>query len=204
MKVGVFGGTFDPIHLGHLILAEQAREQGSLDEVWFLPAPRPPQKDARAITRLDTREDMLELALAGNPSFRIEHIEKERDGPSYTVDTLKLLRERHPGHEFSLILGGDSLADLPSWRDPVGIVRQAGLLVMTRQGNSHPDAETLRKTLGMPATEKLDLRFIEAPLISISSRDLRQRVATGQSIRYMVPRAVEVIIRDRKLYRSQD
>ena len=204
MRVGVFGGTFDPIHLGHLILAEQAREQGPLDEVWFLPAPRPPQKDAQAITRLDTREDMLELALAGNPSFRVEHIEKERDGPSYTVDTLKHLRERHPKHQFFLILGSDSLVDLPSWRDPRGIIRQAGLLVMTRQGSMHPDAETLRRTLGMPAEEKLDLQFIEAPLISIASRDLRQRVATGRSIRYMVPRAVEVIIRDRKLYRSPE
>src|SRR5215210_5863648 len=100
MRVGVFGGTFDPAHLGHLILAEQAREQGRLDEVWFVPAPRPPQKDDRVVTRFDVRVDMLALAIAGQPAFRVEEMEKDRPGPSYTADTLAELHRRHPEHSF--------------------------------------------------------------------------------------------------------
>src|SRR5436190_8639731 len=118
MRIGIFGGTFDPVHLGHLILAEQAREQGRLDEVWFVPAPRPPQKDDRAVTRFDVRVEMLALALAGQPAFRIDEVEKDRAGPSYTSDTLDVLYARHPGHSFFLLVGGDSLADLPGWRNP--------------------------------------------------------------------------------------
>src|SRR5215471_5138390 len=118
MRVGIFGGTFDPVHLGHLVLAEQAREQGRLDEVWFVPAPRPPQKDGQAITRFDARVEMLALAIAGQPAFKIDELEKERTGPSYTVETLAELRRRHPGDTFFLLVGGDSLADLPGWRDP--------------------------------------------------------------------------------------
>src|SRR5262249_60569098 len=104
MRIGIFGGTFDPVHHGHLILAEQAREQGRLDEVWFVPAPRPPQKEAQAITRFDQRVEMLTLALAGQPAFRIDRIEGHRNGPSYTVDTLTELRQRHPEHEFWLLI----------------------------------------------------------------------------------------------------
>ena len=111
MRIGIFGGTFDPVHLGHLILAEQAREQGRLDEVWFVPAPRPPQKDGRAITRFDVRVEMLELAIAGHPSFRVDPLEKDRTGPSYTVDTLIELHRRAPEHTYGLMIGGDSLVD---------------------------------------------------------------------------------------------
>ena len=113
MRIGIFGGTFDPVHLGHLILAEQAREQGELDEVWFVPAPRPPQKDGLSITRFDVRVEMLELAIAGNASFRVDPLEKDRTGPSYTVDTLIELHRRAPQHTYGLIVGGDALADLP-------------------------------------------------------------------------------------------
>src|SRR6185369_11984582 len=127
MRIGIYGGTFDPVHVGHLILAEQAREQGRLDEVWFVPAPRPPQKDGVAITRFEARVEMLALAIAGQAAFRIDELEKERVGPSYTVDTLAELRRRHPAYTFFLLIGGDSLADLPLWRDPGGILAQAGL-----------------------------------------------------------------------------
>src|SRR4051794_22475754 len=136
MRIGVFGGTFDPVHQGHLILAEQAREQGRLDEVWFVPAPRPPQKDGVAITRFDSRVEMLAIAAAGHAAFKIDELEKERAGPSFTVETLAELRRRHPEHAYHLLIGGDSLADLPLWRDPGGIVSQAGLLVMARPGST--------------------------------------------------------------------
>src|SRR5437879_4254738 len=113
MRIGVFGGTFDPIHQGHLILAEQAREQGRLDQVWFLPAPRPPHKDETALTRYEQRVEMIQLAVAGQSVFRVDEREKERPGPSYTVDTLAELQAERPGDDFLVLLGSDSLQDLP-------------------------------------------------------------------------------------------
>ena len=202
MRIGIFGGTFDPVHLGHLILAEQAREQGQLDEVWFVPAPRPPQKDGLVISRFDVRVEMLELAIAGHPSFRVDPLEKDRIGPSYTVDTLIELHARAPGHTYALIVGGDSLADLPFWRDPRGIVSRAELLVMARPGAPRIDEADLRKALSMTSADELRLRFVIAPLIDIASRDIRRRVAEGRSVRYLLPRALEVFVGERRLYRA--
>ena len=202
MRIGIFGGTFDPVHLGHLILAEQAREQGRLDEVWFVPAPRPPQKDGRAITRFDVRVEMLELAIAGHPSFRVDPLEKDRTGPSYTVDTLIELHRRAPEHTYGLMIGGDSLVDLPLWRDPRGIVSRAELLVMARPGSPPPDEAELHRALSLTGADELRLRVVEAPLIDIASRDIRRRVAEGRSVRYLVPRAIEVFVAERRLYRG--
>jgi nicotinate-nucleotide adenylyltransferase len=201
MRVGVFGGTFDPVHIGHLLLAEQCREQGRLDEVWFVPAARPPHKDAPALTRFEQRVEMLALAVAGNPAFRIDELEKERSGPSYTADTLTELRRRHPGHEFFLLIGSDTLADLPHWYEPIRVLEQAGLLVMMRPGSAALTAEQLRRQLNMPENAPLRLQTVEAPQIDISSRDLRRRAATGSSLRYFLPRAVECYIHDKRLYR---
>ena len=203
MRIGIFGGTFDPVHLGHLILAEQAREQGQLDEVWFVPAPRPPQKDGRAITRFDVRVEMLELAIAGNPSFRVDPLEKDRTGPSYTVDTLIELHRRAPEHAYALIVGGDALADLPLWRDPRGIVSRAELLVMARPGSPRIAEADLRQALALTSADELRIRFVEAPLIDIASRDIRRRVAARRSVRYLLPRAIEVFVGERRLYRDE-
>jgi nicotinate-nucleotide adenylyltransferase len=201
MRVGVFGGTFDPIHTGHLILAEQCREQGRLDEVWFVPAPRPPHKDEPALTRFEQRVEMLALALAGNPAFRIDELEKERSGPSYTVETLAELRRRHPAHEFYLLVGSDTLHDLPHWYEPIRLLELAGLLVMARPNNPVLTAEQLRAKLHLPDTVPLRLEVVETPQIDISSRDLRRRAAAGRSLRYFLPRAVECYIHDKQLYR---
>jgi nicotinate-nucleotide adenylyltransferase len=201
MRVGVFGGTFDPVHTGHLILAEQAREQGRLDEVWFVPAPRPPHKDEPDLTRFEQRVEMLALALAGNPAFRIDELEKERSGPSYTVDTLAELRRRHPSHEFFLLVGSDTLVDLPHWHEPVRVLEQAGLLVMARPGSVVPTVEQLRAQLPMSGEAPLRLQVVETPQIDISSRDLRRRAASGHSLRYFLPRSVEYYIHDKRLYR---
>ena len=200
MRIGIFGGTFDPVHLGHLILAEQAREQGRLDEVWFVPAPRPPQKDGRSITRFDVRVEMLELAIAGNASFRVDPLERDRTGPSFTVDTLTELHRRAPEHAYALIVGGDALADLPLWRDPRGIVSRAELLVMARPGSSPIDEGDLRRSLGLTGEDELRMRVIEAPLIDIASRDIRRRVTEGRSVRYLLPRSIEVFVGERRLY----
>lgn len=201
MRVGILGGTFDPVHYGHLILAEQAREQGRLDQVWFIPAPRPPHKDEDGVTRFEQRVEMLNLALAGQPAFRVDEIEKDRPGLSYSVDTLAELHARHPGDEFFLLVGSDTVADLPKWREPRRLLQSAGLLVMVRPGYPLPDLEQLRRELGM-AGEPLRLETLEIPAIDIASRDLRRRVAEGRSIRYFVPRAVEMYILEKKLYRA--
>src|SRR5690348_1068987 len=165
MRVGIFGGTFDPVHTGHLILAEQGREQGRLDEVWFVPAAHPPHKDEPTLTRFEQRVEMLALALAGNPAFRIDELEKERPGPSYTVDTLDELRRRHPGHEFLLLIGSDTLLDLPNWYQPLRVLEQASLLVMARPGSPVLPADVLRQRLHLPEQTPLRLQMVETPLI---------------------------------------
>ena len=187
MRVGIFGGTFDPVHLGHLILAEQCREQGRLDQVWFVPAPRPPHKHDQSLTRFDQRVEMIQLAIAGQPAFRVEEIEKERAGPSYTVDTVAELRRRHPADEFSLLVGSDTLAEMHTWYEPARLLSMVGLLVMTRPGHPTRSADQIRTALNLSTPVRVDI--VEAPLIDIASRDLRSRAATGRSLRYLLPRA---------------
>ncbi len=203
MRIGVFGGTFDPVHFGHLILAEQCREQARLDEVWFVPAPRPPHKSEQELTRFDQRVEMLALALAGNPAFRIDEIEKERTGPSFTVDTLAEFQRRHPGDEFFLLVGSDTLHDLPQWYDPIGVLRRAGLVVMLRPGHVLMPAEELRRAVQLPDDVPLRIEVAETPLIDISSRDLRRRASQSKTLRYFLPRGVEAYIHDKRLYAAK-
>lgn len=202
MRIGVFGGTFDPVHLGHLVVADRAREQAALDQVWFIPAARPPHKQERVITPFAHRTEMLRLALAGNPVFQVDELERDRPGPSFTVETLQELRDRNNQDEFELILGGDCLPDLPGWREPARILELAGLLVIDRPGSASMGPETLLKSLGLGPATPIRFRRISAPLLDISSTDLRQRVARGESIRYLVPRAVECYIDTHGLYRE--
>jgi nicotinate-nucleotide adenylyltransferase len=199
MRIGIFGGTFDPVHMGHLILAEQCRDQAGLDEVWFLPSYHPPHKATTAVTRFDQRCDMIELATAGHPAFRLERIEKELPPPSYTAETLSVLKRRHPGHEFFLLMGSDQLPDLPMWYEPRRVIEHAGLVVVPRPGVMLWTADRLATALGVEAGA-VRLRFVACPMIDIASRELRRAVADGMSIRYMVPRAVEEYIHERKLY----
>lgn len=199
MRIGIFGGTFDPVHMGHLILAEQCRDQAGLDEVWFLPSYHPPHKATSGVTRFEQRCDMIDLATAGHPSFRLERIEKELPPPSYTAETLSELTRRHADHEFFLLMGSDQLPDLPLWYEPRRVVEQAGLVVVPRPGVMLWTAERLAKALGV-AVGTVRLRFVACPMIEIASRELRRALADGMSIRYMVPRAVEEYVRERKLY----
>jgi nicotinate-nucleotide adenylyltransferase len=203
MRIGVFGGTFDPVHLGHLILAEQCREQGRLDEVWFVPAARPPHKQGQAVTPFAQRVEMLSLALAGHPTFRIDEVEKDRPGPSYTVETLAELHRRHPGNEFFLLIGADTLNDLPNWYHPEQIAELAGLLVSTRADVAMKSPEELRAGLRLPEGVTLRLQLVPVPALGIASSDLRQRAAEGRSLRYLVPRAVECYIQEKRLYRGE-
>ncbi len=202
MRVGILGGTFDPVHLGHLIMAEQCREQARLDQVLFIPSARPPHKQATPLTGFEERVEMLELALAGQPAFRVDDLEKERPGLSYTADTLEELRRRLPDSQLFLLVGSDILPDLPSWYNPAHILELARLLVVARPGLEIWSPERLGAAIGMPADARLDLEIVLSPLIDISSRDVRRRVAEGRTIRYLVPRAVECYILAHRLYRS--
>jgi nicotinate-nucleotide adenylyltransferase len=200
MRIGVFGGTFDPIHLGHLILAEQCREQGRLDQVLFVPAARPPHKLDRLVTPFAQRAEMLTLAISGQPAFKVDELERDRPGPSYTADTLDEMHRRQPDAEQFLLVGGDTLRDLPLWFQPARIVARATLLVMARPGARLRSVEELRAELKLSGDVPLRLELAEVPLIEIASSDLRRRVLEGRSIRYQVPRAVEAYIADKQLY----
>ncbi len=199
MRIGIFGGTFDPPHLGHLILAERCREEAKLDEVWFLPSYVPPHKADRPLTRFEHRCEMVALATTGQSAFRVDAVEKELPPPSYTVETLAELTRRHPDHEFALIVGGDSLNDLPQWYQPQRLVSQAMLVAVPRPGSTRVSGDDLAAKLGVPA-EAVRLQLVECPQVEIASRDIRARAKAGRSIRFLLPRSVEEFVRERKLY----
>jgi nicotinate-nucleotide adenylyltransferase len=200
MRLGIFGGTFDPIHLGHLILAEHCREVCGLDRVLFVPAGQPPHKSDRQITSGKQRLEMVELAIAGHDSFAASAIELERVGPSYSVDTLAELARRNPADERFFLIGSDSLADLPYWYQPQHLASLATIVVVTRPGSEKLNTEPLRDAVGADVVERLLQHVVEIPLVEISSSLIRGRVARGQTIRYLVPRAVECYIQTHGLY----
>ena len=143
---------------------------------------------------------MLQLAIAGHPAFRLDEIEKRRPGLSYTADTVDELKRLHPADELVLLVGSDTLAELPRWHAPDRIVRAAALVAMERRGHPVPPAAELHAAIGLPADEPLRMQTVDVPLIDLSSRDIRRRVASGRSIRYMLPRAVEVYVGEKRLY----
>ncbi|HLF71409.1 MAG TPA: nicotinate-nucleotide adenylyltransferase [Dehalococcoidia bacterium] len=192
MKLGVLGGTFDPPHIAHLILAEQARDQLSLDRVLFIPAGDPWRKADRDVAPATHRLAMTRLLVNDDPAFAVDACEVEREGPTYTVDTLRLLRGRmSAADELFLIVGEDALADLPAWRDPAEIAALAKLAVAERDGDVAPE--------GLPFGLDRIVR-VNMPSIAISSTALRERVRAGRSLRYLTPAAVEAYIKDNGLY----
>ncbi len=195
MRLGLFGGTFDPIHLGHLILAEQAREACGLDRVWFVVTAAPPHKSGGR-TAVNHRLEMARIAVAGHPAFEVSEVEAKTPGPHYSVETLTRLRDERPGDEFFFLIGADSLVDLPTWREPDEIARLATVVVVNRPGI---DADPGKLPDLGPGTRPLVA--VTVPPIGIASRDLRKRLAEGRSIRYMVPRGVEAYIDAQGLYR---
>lgn len=196
MRIGIFGGAFDPIHNGHLLLAEQSREQCGLDEVWLLPTRIPPHKQGSDLTPGRERVEMLELATAGIPQFRVSRIELDRDEVSWTVETLRGIRETNPEDELFLLIGADSLRDLPTWREPGTIAELATIVAVNRGGIDEVEASAV------DASIRDRVRFVSMPGVAISATDIRQRVRAGRSIRFLVPRAVEQFIHERKLYRN--
>lgn len=195
MRLGIFGGAFDPIHNGHLLLAEQSREQCQLDEVWFVPTKIPPHKEADSLAPDADRVEMLKLATAGRPEFVVSEIELNRAEVSWTVDTLRQLRDERPDDELFFLIGADSLRDFPTWKEPEAIAELASVIAVNRG-----EASLDELTSGLTPELSASVRLVTMPGISISATDLRSRVSARKSIRYLVPRAVEEFILAQKLY----
>jgi nicotinate-nucleotide adenylyltransferase len=191
MKIGIFGGSFNPPHLGHQIVAEMVREQASLDQVWWMPASTPPHKQIADEVSAVHRLGMVQAAIEGNAAFVASDFEFSREGKSYTVETLRQLQSQFPEHQFSLIIGGDSLRDFHKWHLPDEIVERVPLLVYRR-----PDADLSQ----VEARFLSRSTFIQAPLIDISSTQLRQRMHEGKSVRYFLSDSVLMYIRTHLLF----
>ena len=197
-RLGVIGGTFDPPHYGHLVLAETARVQLGLDRVLFVVAGQPPHKPGCPITPSHHRAAMVEAAIADNPACVLSRVDLDRPGPHYTVEMLTLLQREYPEAELFFLVGGDSLAQFLTWRDPAGIVRLARLAVMPRPGHE-PDLASLEQVL--PGLRER-LVWLDAPALDIAASDLRRRVREGLPIRYLVPPPVEAYIHEYRLYEA--
>lgn len=191
-RIGIFGGTFDPPHLGHLIVAQDALVALGLERVLFIPAAVPPHKIQREITPAALRLELLRAAVAGDPRFEVSDLELRRAGPSYTVDTLRELQERHPAASLYFLLGVDQFRELHGWREPEAISRLATLAVIGREGELGEGAVATR----------FPHRMVAATRIDISATAVRARVAAGEPIRYLVPERVAAVIEREGLYRS--
>jgi nicotinate-nucleotide adenylyltransferase len=197
VRIGILGGTFDPPHIGHLVIAEEARVKLALAKVYFVPARQPPHKMGEPVSPLQDRVAMLRLALDTSPFFVLSLVEANRPGPSYTVDTIRQLhKEFPPATELFFIMGMDSLAELPTWHKPSDLIEMCHLAVLRRPGYSADMEELEKKIPGI----KSRVLFIPAPELEISSSDLQGRVRQGLSIQYMVPDGVANYIVQHHLY----
>ena len=199
MRVGIFGGTFDPIHLGHLVAAEEARCILKLDRVLIVPAGQPPHKTSHPITPPEHRVAMVQLAIASNPAFVMSRVDLDRPGPHYSVDMVtRLRRELGPGDVF-LIVGMDSLMDLPSWHEAERLMGLCYIVGVNRPGYTYDLAPLETFVPGISA----HIQVLEAPQLEIASHELQDRVRRGLPIKYQVPDAVEEYIFRHKLYASR-
>ncbi len=196
MRLGVFGGTFDPVHLGHLVLADRAREQLGLDKVLWLPAGDPWRKADRQVAATEHRVEMVRRAIDGSGEFELSTLEIEREGETYTVETLAVLKERYPEGDLFFLLGQDALADVPNWHDPERLIALASLAVAARGEERRSPAALDRLVPGLSGR----VTWIEMPHLEISATELRRRAAAGQSLRYVTPDAVGDYIREQRLY----
>ncbi len=197
-RLGLFGGTFDPSHLGHLILAECAIEALALSQVLFVLAADPPHKRDQHIAPVEHRLAMLKLAIADNPRFAVSRIDLDRPGPHYSVDMVRIAQNQYPGAALYFLMGGDSLHDLPTWRDPAGLVARTMLGVAHRPGEALALDALNAQIPGLAGR----VAFVEAPEIGISATDLRQRALAGRSVRYQTPDAVRAYIEKHQLYKE--
>lgn len=191
-RIGILGGTFNPIHIGHLAMAEAAREQLRLDRVIFVPAYLPPHKSGKNVISAKDRCRMVELAVAGAPCFEVSDIEIKRKGKSYSIDTIKEVRRRFPaGTKVFFIIGEDNLAGLPKWKSIKELLGLVNFVVINRAGNVHP------KAYGM------NVRFVPMPRLDISASDIRKKIAAGWSVKYFIPDQVLAYMKRKRLYQQE-
>ena len=196
--IGILGGTFNPPHMGHLVMAQEALDQLGLDRVVFMPVATPPHKEAREDPGTEARVELCRLAVADDERFAVSELEIRRGGASYTVDTLRELHELEPEHDLTFIVGGDMAQSLPAWREPEAILALAQLAVAEREGVRREDIARRLE----PLHHGDRVTFFDMPRIDVSSSDIRRRVAEGRPIRYLVPDAVADAIAQRNLYRT--
>jgi len=187
LKIGLFFGSLNPVHIGHLIIANVMQDRTDLDEVWFVVSPQNPFKKQKSLLHEFDRLKMLELAIADHFYFRASDVEFHMPRPSYTIDTLTYLSEKHPNHEFRLIVGGDNLTHFHKWKNFEVILAQYGLYVYPRPGD-------------IPDLKHSNIQYVSAPLMDISATFIRESVKNGNSVRYLLPQTVEDYIRDKKLF----
>ncbi|MFC1903189.1 nicotinate-nucleotide adenylyltransferase [Chloroflexota bacterium] len=201
MNIGVLGGTFDPIHKGHLVLVEEARGRANLAEILFVPANLPWLKTDRSITPVEHRVEMVRLAIADNPYLKLSTVDIERGGPSYTVDTISDLQGQIGAEdELFLILGWDSLAELPQWHEASRLITMCHLVVVPRPSFPRPKLKSLDKSL--PGTSKR-VMLIDEPYIDIGASNIRERLAKGLSVLHLVPEPVNRYIKEHRLYSTE-
>ncbi len=199
-RIGIFGGTFDPPHLGHLILACEVRSQLHLDRLLWMLTPAPPHKQDREISPLAHRRKLVELAIKDNPNFELSLVEAERPGPHYSVDTVRIIRERNLGAEIIFLMGGDSLKNLHTWHRLNEFISACNEIGVMRRPNDEIDAATLSKKVDGLAEK---IRIVNAPLLEIASREIRRRVREGLPARYYLPREIYAYILEKGLYRKE-
>ncbi|HYM52257.1 MAG TPA: nicotinate-nucleotide adenylyltransferase [Candidatus Dormibacteraeota bacterium] len=197
-RIGVLGGTFDPPHIGHLWLATMAADALELDRVLFMPAAQPPHKRRGEVSSAAERLLLTRIAIDGDPTFALSPIEMERPGPSFTVDSVEELLRLYPDVRLYLLMAADALAGIDTWREPERLLALVEWAVGPRAGSGLPDRDELRRRFGAAAAR---IHLLEGPTLDVSASEIRRRVAAGQAIRYLVPRAVEELIIERGLYR---
>lgn len=202
-RIGIIGGSFDPVHYGHLLLAECGLEQCPLDEVWFVPTAISPFKESGSQASESQRRDMLTLAIASHPRFSINEIEWKRGGISYTCDTLEAFSSEFPEHQFFFLMGADSLADFHQWKNPRRICELARLAIVSRPGSPTPDLSVLQPLVEPEYLNQLANCQIVMPAMDLSSSNIRRRIEHQQSIRFRLPRAVEQYIAAQGLYQQE-
>lgn len=198
MRIGIFGGTFDPPHVGHLILAEECRTQLQLDLLLWVLTDNPPHKQYTNVSPVEQRVNLVEKAIHGNPSFLLSRIDIDRPGPHYAIDTMNLLHQEYENSQLFYLMGGDSLHDLPTWKRPQDFLRVCDGIGVMRRHADNVDLESLEKVL--PGISR-KVSIVEAPILEISSKQIRQRIAEGMGYRYYLRDAVYHAISDLGLYK---
>jgi nicotinate-nucleotide adenylyltransferase len=198
-QIGLFGGTFDPPHLGHLILASEAFSQLDLDRLLWILTPEPPHKRDQIITSVEHRLAMVQLAIQNNPTFELSRVELDRPGPHYTLDTVELIAEKYPNSDITPIIGGDSLRNLPQWNRPRELLQACHWVGVMHRPGEQENLEALERELPGISSK---VHYVDAPLLEIASREIRIRIADGKPFRYYLHPAVYEYIGEHHLYRQ--